>query len=70
MDEGRHSVPYMLRFLWPRPEAPVAMLEELETSNEELKSANEEYQSTNEELETSKEEVQSFGEELETSTPS
>jgi two-component system CheB/CheR fusion protein len=50
-----------------------ATLDELETSNEELKSANEELQSNNEEmqsvneeLETSKEEMQSLNEELTT----
>ncbi|MDA1013453.1 MAG: PAS domain-containing protein [Planctomycetota bacterium] len=43
-----------------------ATVEELETSNEELKSTNEELQSTNEELETSKEEMQSLNEELNT----
>ncbi|MFT5698587.1 MAG: two-component system CheB/CheR fusion protein [Desulforhopalus sp.] len=38
-------------------------IEEMETANEELKSSNEELQSTNEELETSKEEMQSLNEE-------
>lgn len=41
-----------------------ATIEELETGNEELQSANEELQSTNEEIETSKEELQSLNEEL------
>jgi two-component system CheB/CheR fusion protein len=40
--------------------------EELKSSNEELQSSNEELQSTNEELETSKEELQSSNEELTT----
>ena len=40
--------------------------EELKSSNEELQSSNEELQSTNEELETSKEELQSTNEELTT----
>ncbi|HEX8915327.1 MAG TPA: PAS domain S-box protein, partial [Humisphaera sp.] len=40
--------------------------EELRSTNEELQSANEELQSTNEELETSKEELQSLNEELTT----
>ena len=39
-------------------------MEEMETSQEELKSANEELQSTNEELTTSREELQSMNEEL------
>jgi two-component system CheB/CheR fusion protein len=40
--------------------------EELKSANEELQSANEELQSTNEELMTSKEEMQSLNEELQT----
>ena len=40
--------------------------EELKSANEELQSANEELQSTNEELTTSKEEMQSMNEELQT----
>jgi len=40
--------------------------EELKSANEELQSANEELQSTNEELTTSKEELQSLNEELQT----
>ena len=40
--------------------------EEFRSSNEELLSVNEELQSTNEELETSKEELQSVNEELQT----
>ena len=40
--------------------------EELKSTNEELQSTNEELQSTNEELETSKEEMQSLNEELQT----
>ena len=40
--------------------------EELRSANEELQSANEEMQSTNEELTTSKEEMQSMNEELQT----
>ncbi len=61
-----HAIKYM-------KEAHQSTLEELETSNEELKSTNEELestneelQSTNEELETSKEEMQSLNEELTT----
>jgi len=42
------------------------MREEMQTSQEELKSANEELQSTNEELTTSEEELQSMNEELHT----
>ncbi|AZZ94879.1 PAS domain-containing protein [Hahella sp. KA22] len=42
------------------------LVEQLETSNEELQSVNEELQSANEELETSKEEMQSLNEELST----
>jgi two-component system CheB/CheR fusion protein len=40
--------------------------EELKSANEELQSSNEELQSTNEELTTSKEEMQSLNEELQT----
>jgi two-component system CheB/CheR fusion protein len=40
--------------------------EELKSANEELQSTNEELQSTNEELTTSKEEMQSMNEELQT----
>ena len=40
--------------------------EELKSTNEELQSTNEELQSTNEELETSKEEMQALNEELQT----
>src|SRR5471030_215410 len=40
--------------------------EELRSANEELQSTNEELQSTNEELTTSKEEMQSMNEELQT----
>ena len=42
------------------------MREEMQTSQEELNSANEELQSTNEELTTSEEELQSMNEELQT----
>ena len=41
-------------------------LEELKSANEELQSTNEELQSTNEELTTSREEMQSLNEELQT----
>ncbi|MCG5517436.1 MULTISPECIES: PAS domain-containing protein, partial [unclassified Ectothiorhodospira] len=43
-----------------------ATRENMQTSQEELRSANEELQSTNEELTTSKEEMQSLNEELQT----